>query len=1206
MHSGISIACQPLADGQRHASWRSNKDRFRVLAILAAMLLSSTAFISADAQTLNWGAAGGGGSGTWNTAATNWFDGSTAVAWTNGDTATLGGTAGTVTVNGTVGVGGAIFNTNGYTITGGTLAITGSGLTITSASNSISTNIGSSITGSNLSVLGGSVTLSSLGAISYGGSTTVANGARLTLTAPNVSSTVQSTTFFVNGSSTLAVVSQNRINIRGTITFDQVGGGTVDFAGSGSQGGVVMSGPLTIVATGGAQDRVISSTGVGLNININTTPGSGLTLSTTGASSSLLVSAVLWNAGTLSKTGPGTAILSFANIYAGPTILNGGILSTQLLANGGAASGIGMSNSAAANLVLDGGTLQYTGTGASTDRQFTLTANGGGIDASGSGALNFTSTAAITLSGAGARALTLTGSNTGSNTLAVVLGDNGGSSSLIKAGVGRWALTASNSYTGGTVLNAGTLQVSADANLGDAAGALTFNGGTLQNTAAFSSDRAVTVNSGGGVFQTDADLTMSGVMSGSGALTKTGATALILTGANNYSGGTTISTGILQIGNGGTSGAIVGNVVNNGALVFDRSDSASLAGAISGAGSVSQIGTGATTLSGSNSYAGGTTITAGTLIGSATSFGSGAITDNAALVISQSTDSAFANAINGTGGFTKQGGSRLNYTGTGNLSGPTMVAQGLLSVNGSLAGSAVTVANGASLGGNGTVGATTVQNGGTVAPGNSIGTLHVNGAFIQNAGSIYQVEVDPNSNVSDLIAVNGTAVLQSGAGLQVVKYNPGEYQVGTVYTVLTASGGLSGTYTVSGQTTGVSAFLALKDSYDANNAYLTVVQTQPLDSAAEAPNQQAVADAVQTLPPITDPVTGATTPNPVETALLNLPDAASARAAFDQLSGQVQASAQGALLANGLYMREVAIDRLRDVICTPDAARLTDNRQFDCDAKKLSVWGQGFGGWGGIAGNGNATGLNHSAAGFLVGVDVPVEDVRLGVFGGASHGDFHLAGGGAGGESKDYHLGLYGGTVLDDVALRLGASYSWNGITTDRAVQIGSFSDALHGVYNAGTIQAFGELGYGLALDWGSLEPFVNLAYVSLHTAGFTEAGGPAALTVRASTIDDTITTLGVRPSTGIALGGLEGVLRGMVGWRHTFGTVAPVSVVSFAGGNPFGVSGAPIARDAAAVEAGLDVSLEEGLTLGLTYGGQFSGRRTTDQMARGTIRISF
>src|SRR5271166_3611029 len=74
---------------------------------------------------------------------------------------------------------------------------------------------------------------------------------------------------------------------------------------------------------------------------------------------------------------------------------------------------------------------------------------------------------------------------------------------------------------------------------------------------------------------------VTGAISGTGQLTKTGSGALVLIGTNTYSGGTTISAGTLQIGNGGTSGSIVGNVADNGTLAFDRSDAVTFSGVIS-------------------------------------------------------------------------------------------------------------------------------------------------------------------------------------------------------------------------------------------------------------------------------------------------------------------------------------------------------------------------------------------------------------------------------------------------------------------------------------------------------------------------------------------------------------------------------------------------------------------------------------------------
>jgi autotransporter-associated beta strand protein len=142
----------------------------------------------------------------------------------------------------------------------------------------------------------------------------------------------------------------------------------------------------------------------------------------------------------------------------------------------GAVSAIGPANSLGgwgsndpANLVLNGGTLQYTGPAVSTARNFTLgTAAGSAIDASGSGALTWTCNP--TLSGTDtARTFTLTGTNTDDNTFAGALGDNGaGATSLVKSGFGKWVLAGANTYTGDTIIEAGTLSITS-AYLADAA-----------------------------------------------------------------------------------------------------------------------------------------------------------------------------------------------------------------------------------------------------------------------------------------------------------------------------------------------------------------------------------------------------------------------------------------------------------------------------------------------------------------------------------------------------------------------------------------------------------------------------------------------------------------------------------------------------------------------------------------------------------------
>ena len=123
-----------------------------------------------------------------------------------------------------------------------------------------------------------------------------------------------------------------------------------------------------------------------------------------------------------------------------------------------------------------------------------------------------------------------------------------GSGTLTKIGTGTLVLAETNTYSGGTILDEGTVSVSADANLGVASGSLTFDGGTLETTASFDSSRAVTLEAGGGTIDTEVGtLTLSGVVGGSGALTKTGDGTLVLTGTNTYSGGTNLDAGTVSV-----------------------------------------------------------------------------------------------------------------------------------------------------------------------------------------------------------------------------------------------------------------------------------------------------------------------------------------------------------------------------------------------------------------------------------------------------------------------------------------------------------------------------------------------------------------------------------------------------------------------------------------------------------------------------------
>ncbi|MGO4836953.1 autotransporter-associated beta strand repeat-containing protein, partial [Rhizobiaceae sp. 2RAB30] len=234
-------------------------------------------------------------------------------------------------------------------------------------------------------------------------------------------------------------------------------------------------------------------------------------------------------------------------------------------------------------------------------------------------------------------------------------------------------LTGTNSYTGTTTSSAGTLQLG--------------NGGTTGSVA------GSIVNDAALEFNRSNELTMTGAISGTGSLLQKGTGTTILAGSATHSGGTTISAGTLQIGNGGTTGSISGNITNNAALAFDRSGELTVAGIISGSGSVSQDGTGKTVLTGANSYSGGTTITSGTLqIGNGGTSGSitGAVANDGILVFNRSDALTFGGAISGAGSLRQDGSGKTILTGTSTHTGGTTITSGTLQIgNGGTSGSIV-------------------------------------------------------------------------------------------------------------------------------------------------------------------------------------------------------------------------------------------------------------------------------------------------------------------------------------------------------------------------------------------------------------------------------------------------------------------------------------------------------------------------------------
>jgi outer membrane autotransporter protein len=337
------------------------------------------------------------------------------------------------------------------------------------------------------------------------------------------------------------------------------------------------------------------------------------------------------------------------------------------------------------------------------------------------------------------------GTAAGTGMTAIIASVLQGSTQLVKEDLGTLVLSEANTYSGGTAIDGGTVQVAADSNLGAATGPLSFNGGTLATTASFTSGRATTLDSGGGTFDVapSTTLTMNGAIDGTGALGKSNAGTLVLAADNTYTGGTTISAGTLQLGTGGTTGSILGDVADSGTLAFDRSDTVSFAGVISGSGNLAQIGPGTTTLTGANSYSGATNVDAGSLQAGA----SNTFSPNSAVTV----------AGGGTLDLNGFGQTVSGVTNAGLVSLGTDTAPGTVLTTTSYTGAGGTIAMNTFLGGDDSPSDKLVVNGGS-ATGNSL-------LRITNAGG-------PGAET----VANGIAVVQAINGGTTA---PGAFQLAT-------------------------------------------------------------------------------------------------------------------------------------------------------------------------------------------------------------------------------------------------------------------------------------------------------------------------------------------------------------------------------------------------------------------------------------------
>lgn len=431
--------------------------------------------------------------------------------------------------------------------------------------------------------------------------------------------------------------------------------------------------------------------------------------------------------GSLVKSGTGKLILSNTNKYTGKTIINEGTLELATMSNGGIASPMGAATKASANIVIDGGKLQYTGSTATTDRGITFGPKGGVVSIS-----NLTST------------LTYTGQLTGVG-------------KFIKDGTGKISLSTANNLTGGTDIKAGSIVLSTDvANVSGLGSQDTISlmGGSIVMFDSPTTDNTSNWNlkiplGNTGTLNTDSRSNINGTITGrgvlnyysSGLLNTFGSDASLFEGTINVT--SDADGGYFMVNNNkGFENAKL-NLSNNVTMMYKTTANLTIPiGELSGTAK-SILGAGGTGLCNINWEIG-------------------------ARNIKSTFNGIISNAqISGTGAFssiTKVGSSVLILTNANTYTGGTFVNSGELMVNnttGSGTGSGdVHVLENARLSGSGIIGGhVVVEVGGELAPGNGIGTLTVNKNVKIPMDAFLQVDIDKTAAKNDLLQVSGSLEL---------------------------------------------------------------------------------------------------------------------------------------------------------------------------------------------------------------------------------------------------------------------------------------------------------------------------------------------------------------------------------------------------------------------------------------------------------------
>ncbi|MDP1609037.1 MAG: autotransporter domain-containing protein [Chlamydiales bacterium] len=682
---------------------------------------------------------------------------------------------------------------------------------------------------------------------------------------------------------------------------------------------------------------------------------------------------------------------------------------------------------------------------------------------------------------------------------------------LIMQGTGTLVLGDSNTYTSSTQILSGTLQISQDTNLGYSTNTVTIQNGILQTTANINSARAFSLTGSSATISTDplTTLTLTGLIDGSGSLTKQGTGTLILDPTslpNTYTGNTTIAAGTLQIQGDSALGNATSSVTmasgSTLAVVIPPSSSISsarpftlqsgpatinvtanpatgpailfLTGNMHGSGQLVKTGDQILGLFGVNSYSGGTVVNEGTLIGNTISLPGGNATINSPGILTflQAATGTYTGIISGNGTLEIGDGASTfpqvtMSADSSSFTGPTTVyLGGNVNVTGSLAASAVTVQAGGFLSGTGTIG--TLANSGNLQPGNPLGTLTVNGNLTLSGSPNFFVDVSPTS--SSLLQVLGTAALTGT--LTITPTITGFYGLGNTYTILTSTGLTTGTFSpVLSDPNFITSV-----SYSSNAVVLTLKVEQPfLNFPYANPNEKSVGENIDALSEA-GYLTSASPLGEAINSLRGFSDAA-INQALDQMHpapfsafAEIQAALGGQLLSM-FHRRPV-----------PGCACYKQSR----------LWVEPYGNWLKEKNIGYELGFNAISKGVAGGIDTETEDGI--VFGlGAGWNDTHMQWRRGQGHSTitGYYGAVYIDYATDNFYLGLSGIGGYDTCNSSRHLQFSTINE--HANASRHNVEMMGQLASAIFFGPSACFafPYFNLDYFYLREGKAQESGAP-------------------------------------------------------------------------------------------------------------------